>query len=82
MIIQGQGRRVKGSNHRANRKIIKQKMSPLKVFFGLIMRNDNKLEISVEFFQTVQNKIHRSTLGHAAAEIIYQRIYTKKTNLG
>ncbi|WDF78003.1 RhuM family protein [Mucilaginibacter sp. KACC 22773] len=43
---------------------------------------DPKLEISVLFFQTVQNKMHWAAHGHTAAEIIYQRIDAQKTNLG
>ncbi len=38
---------------------------------------DPKLEISVQFFQTVQNKMHWAAHGHTAAEIIYQRIDSK-----
>lgn len=43
---------------------------------------DPRLEISIEFFQTVQNKMHWAAHGHTAAEIIYQRIDAKKFNLG
>ncbi len=43
---------------------------------------DAKLEISIQFFQTVQNKMHWAAHGHTAAEIIYQRIDAKKANLG
>jgi len=43
---------------------------------------DPKLEMSVQFFQTVQNKMHWAAHGHTAAEIIYQRIDAKKQNLG
>jgi len=43
---------------------------------------DPMLEISVKFFQTVQNKMHWAAHGHTAAEVIYQRIDAKKTNLG
>ncbi len=43
---------------------------------------DPKLEISLQFFQTVQNKMHWSAHGHTAAEIIYQRIDSTKQNLG
>lgn len=43
---------------------------------------DAKLEISIRFFQTVQNKMHWAAHGHTAAEIIYQRIDAKKPNLG
>ena len=43
---------------------------------------DSKLEMSMQFFQTVQNKMHWAAHGHTAAEIIYQRIDEKKHNLG
>ncbi|MBS1487129.1 MAG: virulence RhuM family protein [Bacteroidetes bacterium] len=43
---------------------------------------DPKTEISIQFFQTVQNKMHWAAHGHTAAEIIYQRIDAKKINLG
>jgi hypothetical protein len=43
---------------------------------------DPKLEISILFFQTVQNKMHWAARGHTAAEIIYQRIDATKHNLG
>ncbi len=41
-----------------------------------------KLEISIQFFQTVQNKMHWAVHGDTAAEIIYQRIDANKHNLG
>ncbi|MFN8711421.1 MAG: virulence RhuM family protein [Bacteroidota bacterium] len=43
---------------------------------------DPRLEMSIQFFQTVQNKMHWAAHGHTAAEIIYQRIDAKKPNLG
>jgi hypothetical protein len=43
---------------------------------------DSTLEISIQFFQTVQNKMHWAAHGHTAAEIIYQRIDANKHNLG
>jgi len=43
---------------------------------------DPRLEISIQFFQTVQNKMHWAAHGHTAAEIIYQRIDAKRHNLG
>jgi hypothetical protein len=43
---------------------------------------DPKLEMSVKFFQTVQNKMHFAAHGNTAAEIIYRRIDAEKTNLG
>lgn len=43
---------------------------------------DPKLEISIEFFQTVQNKMHWAAHGKTAAEVIYTRIDAHKPNMG
>ncbi|UJP63332.1 virulence RhuM family protein [Mongoliitalea daihaiensis] len=43
---------------------------------------DPKSDLSVLFFQTVQNKIHWAAHGHTAAELIYKRIDAAKPNLG
>ncbi|HAS57591.1 MAG TPA: cell filamentation protein Fic [Algoriphagus sp.] len=43
---------------------------------------DPKCELSVLFFQTVQNKMHWAAHGHTAAELIYKRIDASKPNLG
>lgn len=43
---------------------------------------DPKTEVSMLFFQTVQNKMHWAAHGHTASEIIYQRIDANKANLG
>jgi hypothetical protein len=43
---------------------------------------DPNQEISVLFFQTVQNKMHWAAHGNTAAEIIYRRIDAGKLNLG
>ena len=43
---------------------------------------DPKLTISIEFFQTVQNKMHWAAHGQTAAEVIYTRIDAQKPNLG
>ena len=43
---------------------------------------DPKSEMSVQFFQTVQNKMHWAAHGHTAAEVIYQRIDSTKPNAG
>jgi hypothetical protein len=39
-------------------------------------------EVSVNFFKTVQNKMHWAAHGHTAAEIVYNRIDASKPNLG
>ncbi len=38
--------------------------------------------ITKQFFATVQNKLHFAISGQTAAEIIYQRVSSKKTNIG
>jgi len=43
---------------------------------------DPKLAISIEFFQTVQNKMHWAAHGQTAAEVIYTRIDAHKLNMG
>ncbi|MFA6924315.1 MAG: virulence RhuM family protein [Bacteroidales bacterium] len=43
---------------------------------------DPNLEISIQFFQTVQNKMHWAAHGQTAAEVIYSRIDAVKPNLG
>lgn len=39
-------------------------------------------EMSIEFFKTVQNKMHWAITGKTAAEIIYERVDSKKKNMG
>ncbi len=43
---------------------------------------DPKAETSMQFFQTVQNKMHWAAHGNTAAEIIYQRADSNKENMG
>ena len=43
---------------------------------------DPKSNLSITFFKTVQNKMHYATHGHTAAEIIFNRVDSNKTNLG
>src|SRR3989339_2062616 len=43
---------------------------------------DPTLEISIDFFKTVQNKMHWAISGKTAAEIIRQRADSSKTNMG
>ncbi len=40
------------------------------------------LEISQKFFATVQNKMHWAAHGHMAVEIVAQRAYASKPNMG
>jgi hypothetical protein len=43
---------------------------------------DPASEISIKFFQTVQNKVHWAVTGHTAAEIVHGRVDATKPNLG
>jgi hypothetical protein len=43
---------------------------------------DPTLEISIEFFKTVQNKLHWAITGQTAAEIINERADSSKNNMG
>jgi hypothetical protein len=43
---------------------------------------DPTMEISIEFFKTVQNKMHWAITGMTAAEIIHERADSDKTNMG
>jgi len=43
---------------------------------------DPKIEISLHFFQTIQNKMHWAAHGHTAAEIIYERIDAHDPHMG
>ena len=41
-----------------------------------------KDKLSIEFFKTVQNKMHYATHGSTAAEVIFYRVDSKKENIG
>ena len=43
---------------------------------------DPKDKLSINFFKTVQNKMHYATHGYTAAEVIFTRVNSKKDNLG
>ena len=43
---------------------------------------DPTLNISIEFFKTVQNKMHWAITGQTAAEIIHKRVDSSKPNMG
>lgn len=41
-----------------------------------------KDKLSIDFFKTVQNKMHYATHGNTAAEVIFNRVNSEKENLG
>lgn len=46
--------------------------------YALSIDYDPRVEMTQEFFKTVQNKMHYSVHGHTAAEIIYERADAQK----
>ena len=43
---------------------------------------DKNSEVTIEFYKNVQNKLHFAITGMTAPEIIYNRVDSKKTNMG
>lgn len=50
--------------------------------YALSIDYDPRAEATIQFFKTVQNKIHFSVHGHTAAEIIYERADSEKDFMG
>ena len=50
--------------------------------YALSIDYDPNVEMTQEFFRTVQNKMHYSVHGHTAAEVIYERADAQKDFMG
>ena len=50
--------------------------------YALSIDYDPRVEMTQQFFKTVQNKMHYSVHGHTAAEIIYERADSQKDIMG
>lgn len=50
--------------------------------YSLSIDYDSNADITLEFFATVQNKLHYAVHGHTAAELITQRADADKPNMG
>lgn len=50
--------------------------------YALSIDYDPRTEVTMQFFKTVQNKMHFSVHGHTAAEIIYERANAEKDFMG
>lgn len=50
--------------------------------YALSIDYDPRVEMTLKFFKTVQNKMHYSVHGHTAAEIIYERADAEKDFMG
>ena len=72
-----------------NDDLLKHIRSSEKVFYRKVLEiyalsidYDPRIEMTQEFFKTVQNKMHYSVHGHTAAEIIYERADAQKDFMG
>ena len=50
--------------------------------YALSIDYDPRTEATIQFFKTVQNKMHYSVHGHTAAEIVYERADAEKDFMG
>lgn len=50
--------------------------------YALSIDYDPRVEMTQQFFKTVQNKMHYSVHGHTAAEVIYERANAEKDFMG
>jgi len=64
---------------RASEKRFYQKIREI---YKLAVDYDPRAEITLEFFRTVQNKLHWAITGHTAAEIIAERADAARPNMG
>lgn len=64
---------------RASEKVFWRKILDI---YSTAIDYDPKDKLSINFFKTVQNKMHYATHGHTAAEIIFTRVDSKKDYLG
>ena len=64
---------------RASEKVFWRKILDI---YSTAIDYDPKDKLSINFFKTVQNKMHYATHGHTAAEIIFTRVDSEKDYLG
>jgi hypothetical protein len=64
---------------RASEKRFYQKVKDI---YTLAVDYDPNLEMTKEFFASIQNKLHYSVHGHTAAELISERVDASKDNMG
>lgn len=64
---------------RSSKKVFYRKVLEI---YALSIDYDPRVEMTQQFFKTVQNKMHYSVHGHTAAEIIYERADSQKDFMG
>ena len=52
------------------------------IFAECSMDYDRNSDIAITFYKTIQNKFHYAITGQTAAEIVYNRVDSKKNNMG
>lgn len=65
---------------RTSERMAYQKITDL--FMTTSIDYDRNSEEAYTFFKIVQNKLHHAITGHTAAELIYERVDSKKINMG
>ena len=65
---------------RTSERLFYQKITD--IFAECSIDYDKNSDIAKEFYATVQNKFHYAITGNTAAEIIYNRVNSKKDNMG
>lgn len=65
---------------RTSEKMFYQKITD--IFAECSIDYDKNSDIAKDFYATVQNKFHYAITGNTAAEIIYNRVDSKKANMG
>jgi len=65
---------------RTSERIFYQKLTD--IFAECSVGYDKNSDIANEFYVTIQNKFHYAITGNTAAEIVYNRVDSKKVNMG
>ena len=52
------------------------------IFAECSMDYDRNSDMAITFYKTIQNKFHYAIIGQTAAEIVYNRVDSKKNNMG
>lgn len=65
---------------RASERMFYQKITD--IFAECSIDYDKNSDIAITFYKTIQNKFHYAITGNTAAEIVYNRVDSKKENMG
>ncbi len=65
---------------RTSKRMFYQKITD--IFAECSIDYDKNSDVARDFYKTIQNKFHFAITGHTVAEIIYNRVDSKKENMG